>query len=54
MRADDVGFHSLVVSQRPERRSVSSDDSQKVMVKKTVDVTVSKAEQGQHYVLSGT
>jgi hypothetical protein len=41
MRADNVNFQSMVVSQRDPRRSISSDDSQRVMVRKSVDVSYS-------------
>jgi hypothetical protein len=39
MRSDNVDFQSMVVSQKEPRRSISSDDSQRVMVRKSVDVT---------------
>ena len=39
MRSDNVNFQSMVVSQKEPRRSISSDDSQRVMVRKSVDVT---------------
>lgn len=49
MRPDHVHFQSMVVSQKDpkptQRRSMSSDDSQKVMVRKSVDVTYSKEEE---------
>lgn len=41
MRADNVDFQSMVVSQKEPRRSVESDDSQRVMVRKSVDVSYS-------------
>ena len=41
MRSDNVNFQSMVVSQKEPRRSISSDDSQRVMVRKSVDVTYS-------------
>ena len=41
MRSDNVDFHSVVVSQKQPRRSISSDDSQRVMVRKSVDVSYS-------------
>lgn len=40
MRSDNVEFQSMVISKKePRRRSISSDDSQRVMVRKSVDVT---------------
>ena len=41
MRSDNVNFQSMVVSGKEPRRSVSSDDSQRVMVTKSVDVSYS-------------
>lgn len=44
MRSDNVNFQSMVVSGKEPRRSVSSDDSQRVMVTKSVDVSYSVDE----------
>jgi hypothetical protein len=44
MRADDVNFQSMVVSQKEPRRSISSDGSQRVMVRKSVDVSYSNSD----------
>ena len=41
MRSDNVNFQSMVVSGKEPRRSISSDDSQRVMVRKSVDVSYS-------------
>lgn len=39
MRADSVNFQTSVVAKRDRRRSMSSDDSKRIMVKKTVDIS---------------
>ena len=39
MRADNVTFQSSVVAKRDQRRSMSSDDSKRIMVKRTVDIS---------------
>ena len=39
MRLENVNFQSTVVSQKGLRRSISSDDSQRVMARKSVDVS---------------
>lgn len=39
MRSDNVVFHSTGTGQKAKRSSISSDDSQRVMVKKTVDIS---------------
>lgn len=39
MRSDNVAFHSTITGQKAKRSSISSDDSQRVMVKKTVDIS---------------
>ncbi|KAL1586927.1 hypothetical protein WHR41_04179 [Cladosporium halotolerans] len=47
MRNDNVNCQSVVSSQKTERYSASSDDSQKVMVRKTVDVRFSNISSSQ-------
>ena len=39
MRADNVTFQSSVVAKKDQRRSMSSDDSKRIMVKRTVDIS---------------
>lgn len=47
MRNDNVNFQSVVSSQKAGRYSASSDDSQKVMVRKTVDIRFSNISSSQ-------
>ena len=39
MRAESVNFQTSVVARKDRRRSMSSDDSKRIMVKKTVDIS---------------
>lgn len=39
MRADSVNFQTSVVAKKGQRRSMSSDDSKRIMVKKTVYIS---------------
>ncbi|KAM0719085.1 hypothetical protein Q7P37_004990 [Cladosporium fusiforme] len=54
MRSDNVGFQSTITGQKAKRRSFSSDDSQKVMVKKTVEVSFERDSVGQNEVAHTT
>jgi hypothetical protein len=39
MRAESVNFQTSVVARKDRRHSMSSDDSKRIMVKKTVDIS---------------
>lgn len=39
MRSDNAAFHSTITGQKAKRSSISSDDSQRLMVKKTVAIS---------------
>jgi hypothetical protein len=39
MRAESVNFQTSIVARKDRRRSMSSDDSKRIMVKKTVDIS---------------
>ena len=39
MSAESVNFQTSVVARKDRRQSMSSDDSKRIMVKKTVDIS---------------
>lgn len=53
MRSDNVAFYSTVTGQKAKRSSISSDDCQRVMVEKTVDISFEEDNVRQVDVVHG-